>query len=44
MISKTGGVADIDKKPLFDLAKQFEDGISKKQIEETDKSARLHNR
>ena len=37
MIVKTGSIADIDKKPLFDLAKQFEDDISKKQNEETEK-------
>ncbi len=37
IISKSGSLSDIDKKPLFDIAKKFEDDIYTKQKEETDK-------
>jgi hypothetical protein len=37
MFSKSGKISEVDVKPLFDLAKKFEDDISAKRIDETDK-------
>jgi hypothetical protein len=37
MISRPGSLTEDDKRPLFELAKQLEDAISKLQTEETDK-------
>jgi hypothetical protein len=37
LLSKNQNIEDCDKKPLFDLAKRFEEEILKKQIEETEK-------
>jgi len=39
IVSKSGALADTDKKPLFDLAKQLEEDVFKLRSDETDKWA-----